>query len=250
MPLNGILAALAQHSGFTQHFAQIGLNLKNEHKNGYQPAEIAVRLGARPAYLAALWQKFQKPLLVLSPRPEDARRLHDQLLTYLGESSPVYLLPESEVLPFERLAVDSRTSNERLEALSVLARAGHDCPEESRVASPLIIASLSAALRRTLPPNLAGNLASPSGGGTGLKVGQRIPKLDDLLSGWVDLGYRHEPLVEAPGCFSQRGGIIDVFSPHSEHFGVPIRTRGSPPQQYGVTLVLQPHLWRGISPSS
>ena len=130
MPLNGILAALAQHSGFTQHFAQIGLNLKNEHKNGYQPPEIAVRLGARPAYLAALWQKFQKPLLVLSPRPEDARRLHDQLLTYLGESSPVYLLPESEVLPFERLAVDSRTSNERLEALSVLARAGHDCPEE------------------------------------------------------------------------------------------------------------------------
>jgi transcription-repair coupling factor (superfamily II helicase) len=47
-----------------------------------------------------------------------------------------------------------------------------------------------------------------------LKVGQRIPRTEELLSRWVDLGYRHEPLVESPGTFSQRGGIIDVYPPH------------------------------------
>jgi transcription-repair coupling factor (superfamily II helicase) len=49
-----------------------------------------------------------------------------------------------------------------------------------------------------------------------LKVGQRIPRTEELLSRWVDLGYRHEPLVESPGTFSQRGGIIDVYPPHYE----------------------------------
>ena len=52
-------------------------------------------------------------MLVITPRPDDARRLHDHLLTYLGEDCPVLLLPEPEVLPYERLAVDANTGNQR-----------------------------------------------------------------------------------------------------------------------------------------
>ncbi|HIM37633.1 MAG TPA: transcription-repair coupling factor [Dehalococcoidia bacterium] len=46
-------------------------------------------------------------------------------------------------------------------------------------------------------------------------VGERIG-LNLLLTEWVELGYHHEPLVEAPGSFSHRGGIIDVFPPNSQ----------------------------------
>ncbi|HEU0021717.1 MAG TPA: CarD family transcriptional regulator, partial [Dehalococcoidia bacterium] len=223
MPLNGILSALTRHPDFLRHFAQID--------RSSEPAGIGVRQGARPAYLAALWRHSQRPMLVLTPRPEDARRLHDQILTYVGDDRPVFLIPEPEVLPFERLAVDARTGNQRLSGLSALAGGS---PESTGAEKPLAIASLSAASRRTLPPSLmivertAGTgsgldgLDGPAGpdGRASLKVGQRIPRLDDLLVNWVNLGYRNEPLVESPGCFSHRGGIIDVFPTHYE---LPVR---------------------------
>ncbi|MCH8155058.1 MAG: hypothetical protein IH786_07305, partial [Proteobacteria bacterium] len=50
-----------------------------------------------------------------------------------------------------------------------------------------------------------------------LKVGQKIQRLESVLTHWVNLGYRHEPVVESPGTFSQRGGIIDVYPTQSEH---------------------------------
>jgi transcription-repair coupling factor (superfamily II helicase) len=225
MPLNGILSALTQHPAFVRHLAQID--------EFGECAGIAVRQGARPAYLAALWRHAHRPMVVLTPRPEDARRLHDQILTYVGDDEPVFLIPEPEVLPFERLAVDARTGNQRLAALSALAGAGAGRYGEG---NPLAIASLSAAFRRTLPPGLVadppvgssggrvadggGSDGRVSGGRASLKAGQRIPRLDDLLRHWVDLGYRNEPLVESPGCFSQRGGIIDVFPPH---YDLPVR---------------------------
>ena len=176
---------------------------------------IAARRGARPVYVASLWRQAGRPTLVLTPRPDDSRRLYDQLLSYAGESAPIYLLPEPEVLPYERLAVDARTVNQRLAALAALAGgdvAAGEAPSGERSAGPpLVVASVAAALRFTLPPALflpeqAGRLAS----------GQRIARLEELLASLVNLGYRHEPLVESPGSFSQRGGIIDLFPANSE----------------------------------
>ena len=131
--------------------------LGNSASNAQEP-RFAARRGARPVYLASLWSQRQVPMLVLTPRPEDSRTLHDQLLTYLGDSAPVYLLPEPEVLPFERLAVDARTVNQRLVALAALATAG-----EAGQALPLVVASVSAALRLTLPPDV---VAGGSGSAT------------------------------------------------------------------------------------
>ena len=184
--------------------------------NSAEPPQITVRQGGRPAYIAALWQDQRSPLLVVTPRPEDARRLHDQLLTYLGEKEPVYLLPEPEVLPFERLAVDAYTNNQRLIALAALAGSGLH-PTDRPVPAPLIVTSVGAALHKTLPPNImAGTNGEPSQTGPlRIVVGERI-RLTVLLAQWVELGYRNEPLVEAPGCFSHRGGIIDVYPPHSD----------------------------------
>ena len=172
---------------------------------------VAARQGSRPAYVAALWGRSAAPLLVITPRAEDSRRLHDQLLTYLGDDAPLHLLPEPEVLPFERLAVDAHTTNQRLAALSALFRSEN----EGEGVAPLVVTSVAAALRKTLPPNVVGGISDGDwcGDALRLRVGQRIPRLEDLLSRWVALGYRHEPVVESPGFFSHRGGIIDVFPP-------------------------------------
>ena len=72
MSLKGVLNIVSRHPEFRRHASEI------DAPGG--PAQIAVRQGARPAYLAALWDRQQAPILVLTPRPADARRLYDQLL--------------------------------------------------------------------------------------------------------------------------------------------------------------------------
>ncbi len=148
MSLTGVLELVKDHPEFQRHLAQV--------EAADAPATIALRAGTRSAYLAALWKERQMPMLVLTSRPEESRRIHDQLVTYLGEGEPVYLLPEPEVLPFERLAVDARTSNQRLAALAALARSSAASrPVEAGSKPPLpplpplVIASIGAALRRT-----------------------------------------------------------------------------------------------------
>ena len=209
MPLTGLLSVLIEHPLFLRQLEGIA--------DSTSPTQITLRQGARPAFIGALWQNRSAPVLVISPRPEDARRLHDQLLTYLGDTEALHLLPDPEVLPFERLAVDAGTSNQRLAALAAMASSvsrvsGENGPQ------PLVIASTSAVLRLTLPPEAmtpATGGSPDSNAGYVWKVGQRV-RLNQLLARWVDLGYRNEPVVEVPGTFSHRGGIIDVYPSHSE----------------------------------
>ena len=147
--------------------------------------------------------------MVITPRPDDSRRLHDQLLTYLGEDQPIYHLPEPEVLPFERLAVDANTSNQRLTALAALAAAGNfgGPPVETQ---PLVVCSVGSALLYTLPPELMAGVFPASGELSVWKKGDRI-RISDVLGHWLDMGYRNAPVVEAPGSFSHRGGILDIY---------------------------------------
>ena len=208
MSLNGILSLLTSHPEYRRHLEVLNFSS--------QPPQITVRQGGRPGYIAALWLQQKAPMLVISPRPEDARRLHDQLLTYLGEEQAIYLLPEPEVLPFERLAVDAHTSNQRLTALAALADVKiHD--KETHSSTPLVVAAIGAALHKTLLPEIIVGSGPDSlqAAPYWVGVGERL-RLNDLLTQWVDLGYRNEPLVEAPGCFSRRGGIIDIFPPNAD----------------------------------
>ena len=236
MSLNGILKLLEEHPEFRRSL---------ESATSGQAPEVTVRQGARATFIASLARRADAPTLVITPRPEDARRLHDQLLSWMGEDSPVHLLPEPEVLPFERLAVDGNTSNQRLATLAALAAAryrdGSESGESDSRQAPVVVCSIGSALLYTAPPSLmAGRApspgrpyrdqraartgtrkAAPSQGGpihgqSGVwRTGDRV-RLDALLSQWVQLGYRNEPVVDAPGSFSHRGGILDIYPPDCE----------------------------------
>ena len=161
MSLNGILDLLEYHPEFSRA-------VKSAENHGAETA--TVRQGARPAFIASLARRRKGPLLVITPRPEDARRLHDHLLSWLGDDAPVHLLPEPEVLPFERLAVDANTGNQRLAALAALAC--HSWERDDAMAQrrndgkdmgcgPLVVCSIGSALLYTAPPELmAGRLRS------------------------------------------------------------------------------------------
>ena len=206
MTLKGVLELLDRHP---EHRGNVDASASSGDASG-----VTVRQGARSAFLASLWRRQRGPLLVITPRPDDARRLHDQLLTYLGEDQPIHLLPEPEVLPYERLAVDANTGNQRLTALAALAGAGRFGASEPDV-QPLVICSVGSALLYTLPPELMAGVFPATGALSLWKKGDRI-RIETVLGQWLDLGYHNEPVVEAPGSFSHRGGILDVFPTGSE----------------------------------
>ena len=209
MPLTGLLSLFAAQPRMRRH-------LRNLDRAGTR-GSLAIDGDHQAVYAGALWQLQQRPVVVITPRLEDARRLYDQLAEYLGDDAPVHLLPEPEVLPFERLAVDSRTGNQRLAALAALA--GYDAADpEGQI--PLVVTSLASSLRLTLPPELAIGRHPGAAEAHALTKGQRIGSIDALLAAWVELGYQREPQVEVPGTFSLRGGILDVFPANA---GLPFR---------------------------
>ena len=48
-----------------------------------------------------------------------------------------------------------------------------------------------------------------------LEMGEEYP-VGDLAAELTDLGYERYGIVEGPGQFSLRGGILDVFTPEGE----------------------------------
>ena len=202
MSLKGLLDFINEHPAYRSLLA------------GVRSEEMVQRIdaleAARPYLIAALWQHLGLPVLVIVPRPEDARRLHDQLLAYLGEDASIHLFPEPEVLPFERLVADAATNNERMLVLAAMVQLERGETSESvgDQRHPLIVTSVAAAVRKTLAPEAF------KGAIHNIGVGDKVV-LGELFSRWVDLGYHREEGVEVPGTFSQRGGIVDIYSPSS-----------------------------------
>ncbi len=164
-----------------------------------QTARATMLEAAKPYVIAALWQHSERPLLVICPRPEDARQLVERIEAYCGDDAPIHHFAESEVSPYERLALDTATLHPRIAALGSLHPAHAAQP-------PLVIASAMALMQRTLGAEALDAQRERLG------VGQRLA-LDATLERWARMGYAHVPAVEAPGQMARRGGIVDVFSP-------------------------------------
>ncbi len=200
--LKGLLDLLGDLPSFQQLLEELAT------PGGAQPSGVLD--AAKPYLLASLWHHSSAPMIVVVPRPEDARSLYDHLQGYLGDGAELYLFPEPEVLPFERILTEASTTNQRLSAIAALHKSanGEHSPLPFGQKYPIIVASASAAIFKTLGPETFRE------GSHTLEVGSRI-RLSDLLDRWVRLGYHREENVESPGTFSSRGGILDIFSPSS-----------------------------------
>ena len=149
-----------------------------------------------PFLMSALLDDLDVPAVIVVPRPEEARRLHERLCAWMSEPSRVHQFPETETLPFERLYTDIDTVQQRICALDALL-AGSD-------PHPVVVVSATSIAQRTL------DRQSFEGSAHTLSLGD-VVDLDDVLESWRRMGYRFESAVYGPGFVSRRGGIIDIF---------------------------------------
>ena len=137
--------------------------------------------------------------LIIATSDEIAERLYDDLRFFhamLGlPLEPLALFPEWETLPYEPASPHVDLVAQRMRALDRLVRGERT----------LLVTSVPAAAQRLLPPSVF------SGATLALKPGGAIER-ESLSGRLLRLGYRRTSVVEIPGEFSIRGGIVDVYS--------------------------------------
>ncbi len=127
----------------------------------------------------------------------DAQRLVDEL-PYFDASLAVRPLPDWETLPYDILSPHPDLVSERLETLYRLLR------REPTTAIDVLVVAATTALHRLAPPAyIAAHTFS-------FRQGERLAA-DALRAQLVLAGYQHVTQVVAPGEFSVRGGLIDLF---------------------------------------
>ena len=157
---------------------------------------------AKPWLMGALQRDAARPMLVVTAHAKRASQVAEQLAAWLGDEAAVAHLPEPDALFYEAIPSDTSTRQARLRTLLRLA----DLP---LARPPITVTSVRALLQRVVDP------AALRSALTVLQRGARVNP-NSLLARWVELGYRRELLVEEPGTFARRGGIVDIYTPTAE----------------------------------
>ncbi|HNM47016.1 MAG TPA: CarD family transcriptional regulator, partial [Candidatus Sumerlaeota bacterium] len=117
--------------------------------------------------------------------------------------------PKWEVLPYDEDDLSLEVTAKTLDVFEAIKRRRGDAKGEPFA----IVAPVDALMQRVLPGQRIKDLT------VRIKWGERVD-LDKLDAALAAAGYEREPIVEARGEFSIRGGIVDVFPLNSEN---PIR---------------------------
>ncbi len=195
--LQGLIAYLRQLDAFRRIAAGLAAGEAPRHPLG-------IIASARSFAAAGFVAELQRPALLLTARAETATLLTDQLRAWLGEEARVFRFADPDALPFERIPWARETRQARLAALTALARWGRPGADKR---PPVIVASVRALMQQTAPPALFRR------GLHTLRRGEMVD-LRALLARWLTAGYEHATVVEAPGQFSRRGGILDIWPPN------------------------------------
>ena len=182
-------------------------------KSGENAAVTGIGQINRSHIIAGLYRETNRPVVLLCQDDMAARRLQEELKCFLEETAPI--LPGRELTLYDAAVVSRAWEQKRLRQLYDLTRG------QTR----LQIMSWEAMSLRTIPPAALLNAAFT------LEVGKEY-SMDDLTARLTAAGYSRCGMVEGPGQFALRGGILDVFSPAAdqpvrvEFFGDELDTMG------------------------
>ncbi|MED1740040.1 transcription-repair coupling factor [Bacillus swezeyi] len=149
---------------------------------------------ARSLFTAALSKEIKRPLFLITHNLYQAQKITDDL-TGLINDQPVLLYPVNELISSEIAVASPELRSQRLDVLNRL----------SSGEAPIVVAP-AAAVRRMLPPAEVWKESQIQ-----IETGREIDP-EKLIQTLVQIGYERTDMVAAPGEFSIRGGIIDVYS--------------------------------------
>ena len=167
----------------------------------------------RSHILAGLYHDTDRPMVLLCQDDMAARRLQEELKCFLGETAPI--LPGRELTLYDAAVVSRAWEQKRMRQL-------YDLATGKTSAQILTWESMSL---RTMPRDTLLSAAFS------LEIGAEFP-VEELIRRLTAAGYSRCALVEGPGQFSLRGGIIDIYSPgedqpvRAEFFGEELDTMG------------------------
>ncbi len=207
MKLTGLLPSIHNVPAFQQLLDSIRQGTAEGVSGVRSGQAVGVIQPARPYLVAALYQQLGRPMILLTTRAERVGYWTDQLRIWTG-SDAILPFPEPDPLPYERVPWTRETVTDRLTALTALLRwqGGGDGAAASSQ-PPLVVASGRALMHKTLP------VREFRMGLREYHQGYEVD-LQRMLDSWVAHGYRPDSVVEEPGTFSRRGGLIDVFPPN------------------------------------
>ena len=173
---------------------------------------------ARSLYVPLMARAAKQPVIVVVADNKAAEALEPMLkagceLTGAVDPERVVRLPAHDVLPFENISPHPDVQEQRAAALWKL----------STGTVSILIAPVEAAALRLFDRAYYAGLAVT------LRRGEEVD-LEVLTGHLASVGYTHTDLVEMPGQFTRRGGILDVYSPEAdrpvrvEFFGDEIET--------------------------
>ncbi len=153
-----------------------------------------VGAASRAHFAAALRRRTEAPLAVICADDTAAETMARDLAALLGE--PAMLLQGRDFTFFSADTASRPSEQKRLAALDALARG----------AVPVLVAAAGALLQRSIPKQALLSAAFD------IADGQSISP-EDVEKALLGCGYVPRLQVDAPGQYSRRGGILDVFSP-------------------------------------
>jgi transcription-repair coupling factor (superfamily II helicase) len=163
------------------------------------PLVITGMVGSAGALLAAgVSRELKLPVLVVAASTKVAEQRQSEINFFSGETGPpVVYFPSYNISPFKFMSYHNETAARRIRALYGMID-GHRAQTTVTTA---------AALRQRLIPKtvLAGSAE--------LIIAEEEIEPDRLVAKLVAGGYTRSVVVEEPGDFCVRGGIIDIFSP-------------------------------------
>ncbi len=152
--------------------------------------------------IRALKGKVKGPLVLVSPdRAEAEKRMNDLSFFMSGDRNPFTWFPANTLIPLKSLSYHSDTVAERMRILNLLASG--DVPD-------ILVLTPEVLVQRLIPKTELLSFADI------VMVNEDVD-LDDLVARFIAGGYTRTAIVEEPGDFSVRGGIVDFFSPMYDH---------------------------------
>ena len=162
---------------------------------GEEPLALQLLSAARPYVAAALASALERPLLIITARPDIALQFQEKMKLFLSDLSRLVYYTDPGVSPYERAPWSSERVQARLTVLTELLTAE---------GSPIVITSAQAILQPTIPRAwFERNVRT-------YQVGKTI-SLRFLLASWYAMGYTKVNTVLEPGQYAHRGGILDIF---------------------------------------